>query len=113
MQKEHFNTIMLMCNSISLNEFSFFFQIVFKTITDFHNHSNVSELDDIEFYNDAVHVGLAEHDLIWPKIMSWLEGHSHLTLLENVLRNIAAVFFGIVFEFQRPLKDASMGPRID
>ena len=102
-----------MCNSISLNEFSFFFQIVFKSITDFHNHSNVSDLDDIEFYNDAVHVGLAEDDLILPKIMSWLQGHSHWTPLENALQNIAAVFFGIVFEFQLPSKDASMGPRID
>ena len=103
-----------MCNSISLNEFVFFFQIVFKNcFTDFHNHSNVSELDDIEFYNDAVHVGLAEDDLILPMIMSWLQGHSHLTPLENALQNIAAVFFGIVFEFLLPSKDASMGPRID
>ena len=102
-----------MCDAISLNEFSFFFQLVFQSITDFHNHSNVSELDDIEFYNDAVHVGLAEDDLILPKIMSWLQGHSHLTPLENVLQNIAAVFFGIVFEFQHPSKDANMGPRID
>ena len=102
-----------MCNSISLNEFSFFFQLVFQSITDFHNHSNVSELDDIEFYNDAVHVELAEDDLILPKIMSWLQGHSHWTPLENALQNIAAVFFGIVVEFQLPSKDASMGPRID
>ena len=105
--------MILMCDAISLNEFSFFFQLVFQSITDFHNHSNVSELDDIEFYNDAVHVGLAEDDLILPKIMSWLQGHSHLTPLENALQNIAAVFFGIVFEFLRPLKGVSMGPRID
>ena len=103
----------LMCNSILLNEFSFFFQIVFESITDFHNHSNVSELDDIEFYNDAVHVELAEDDLIWPKIVSWLQWHSHSIPLGNALQNIAAVFFGIVFEFHRPLEDASMGPRID
>ena len=32
---------------------------------------------------------------------------------ENALQNIVAVFFGIVFEFQRPSKDANMGPRID